>query len=325
MKAVVVDEFGPPEKFHFKEVPIPTPGPEDILVEVHAAGISFVDVLVAQGLYQIKPPLPFIPGAEFSGTIHAVGSNVKRFKEGDRVMAAAMGGAYAEFACVPSVAATPMPDFMSFADGSVFRVSYTTAYYALVQRGGLKPKETVLVLGAGGAVGSAAVQVAAALGARVIGSASSEAKRDLARKCGAVETIDTNAPDWRDQIKAMTDKKGVDIVVDPVGGEITERAFRSLAWKGRHLVIGYAAGSIPSLPVNLALLKGASLVGVDLRQFAALEPQSNRDNLEALLNLYAGQKIAPIIGKTYALADCGIALREVIDSVNPGRVIFERQ
>ncbi|WP_416896422.1 MAG: NADPH:quinone oxidoreductase family protein [Minwuia sp.] len=323
MKAITATEFGPPDVFSYRDAPDPAPAPDGIVIRVRAAGISFVDLLVAQGKYQVQPPLPYVPGTEFAGEIVAVGDQVSAFKPGDRVVAGNMGGGYADLCAVPAKAAVRMPDGMSFEHGSVFRVSYGTAYYALVQRAETQPGETVLVLGAAGAIGTACIQMAKALGARVIASASSEAKRALARQCGADEAIDNNAEDWRDQLKALTAGKGVDIVVDPVGGDVTERAFRSLGWKGRHLVVGYAAGSIPKLPVNLALLKGAALVGVDYRQFGIFEPDLLTENLARLFELYTAGKVTPPVHATHAMADFRTAMKSVIDgSATGGRVVL---
>lgn len=323
MKAVTAHEFGLPETFVIEDHPKAALGPDDVRIDVRAAGISFIDLLFAQGKYQVKPPLPYIPGTEFAGEVSEVGSDVTGFAAGDRVLAQQMGGAYAESCVVPAGIVRRMPDDMSFAHGAVFRVSYSTAYYALVQRAELKPGETVLVLGAAGAVGTACVQVAKALGAKVIASASTEAKRKLALECGADHAIETGAADWRDQIKALTEKRGVDVVFDPVGGDLTELAFRSLAWKGRHLVIGYAEGTIPSLPVNLALLKGAALVGVDVRQFAIFEGDLHDRNLDALFEMYAAGKITPPIAATYPMADFVTAMRASMDGTAVGRVVLE--
>ena len=322
MKAITVNTFGPPETFSYAEVPAPEIGADDLLVEVRAAGISFVDLLVAQGRYQVQPPLPYVPGTEFAGVVRAVGKDVEGFEAGDRVVAGAMGGAYADQCGVPASMAVKMPDAMTFEHGSVFRVSYATAYYALVQRGQVEAAETVLVMGAGGAIGTACIQVAKALGARVIASASSNAKRDLARSCGADETIDSRAADWRDQVKALTGGRGANVVVDPVGGDETERAFRSLGWKGRHLVIGYAAGSIPKLPVNLALLKGSALVGVDVRQFGIFEPDLYRENLIALFRMYEAGDAVPPVFASHPMSEFKAAMQSVIDGSAVGRVVL---
>jgi NADPH2:quinone reductase len=322
MKAITVTEFGPPETFDYLDVPVPGIAPDEILIDVKAAGISFVDLLVAQGKYQVKPPLPYVPGTEFAGVVSKIGSEVRDFASGDRVVAGAMGGAYADRCAVPATMAVKMPDAMSFEHGSVFRVSYNTACYAMVQRAAVQPGETVLVLGAGGAIGTACIQMAKALGARVIASASTSEKRHLALSCGADDAVDSKAENWRDQIKVLTGNRGADVVADPVGGDETERAFRSLGWKGRHLVVGYAAGSIPKLPVNLALLKGASLVGVDLRQFGIFEPELYRENLLRLFDLYIKGQVTPPISATHPMGNFRAAMTSVIDGSAVGRVVL---
>ena len=322
MKAVVVSEFGPPDRYALEDTPTPAPKPGEVAIAVKAAGISFVDMLVAQGKYQIQPPLPFVPGTELAGIVSAVGDGVSAVKPGDRVAANTLGGAYAETCCCPAGAVAKMPEGMSFEHGAVFGISYSTAYYAMKQRAQLQPGETMLALGAAGAIGTACVQVAKAFGARVIASASTEAKRALARDCGADEAIDSGAEDWRAQIKALTGGKGVDVIADPVGGSITEKAFRSLAWKGRHLVLGYAEGAIPALPVNLALLKGSALVGVDFRQFNGIEPEASRQNLAALFELYAKGAVTPPIAAARPLAEFKAAMQDVIDQKHVGRVVL---
>jgi len=320
MRAVVAREFGPPETFAVEQLPAPEPGAGQVRIAIRAAGVSFVDVLIASGGYQLKPKLPFTPGSEFAGVVDAVGPEVAGFTVGDRVCASAFGGALAEAAVAPQGAVTPIPDGMSFEEAAVFRVSYATAYHALVQRGRVQAGETVLVLGAGGAVGAAAVQVAKALGARVIASASSPAKRELACEMGADEALESGAADWRDRLKALTDGRGVDLVVDPVGGDITEAAFRSLAWKGRHLVIGFTAG-MARLPTNLALLKGAELVGVDIRQFGEREPRVAAANLRALFELYAQGLLRPRIAEAYPLERFAEAMDAAAKGAAAGRIV----
>lgn len=322
MRAVVVREFGAPEGFAVEEVPTPEPGPGQVRIAVRAAGVSYVDVLVSRGGYQVKPPLPFTPGSEFAGVVDALGEGVDELKVGDRVAASGFGGVMAEKIVLPARAASRMPSKMSFEAGAVFRVSYGTAYHGLVQRGRLQAGETVLVLGAGGAVGAASVQVAKALGARVIASASTEAKRALAKEMGADETIQTGADDWRDQIKALTGGRGVDVVVDPVGGAFTEPAFRSLAWKGRHLVIGFTAGPA-RLPTNLPLLKGADLVGVDIRQFGLFEADLMAQNARDLDRLVEEGKLAPHIARTLPLERFAEAMNIVADGTEAGRVVIQ--
>lgn len=323
MRAVLAKAFGSPSEFRIEELPMGLPGPGQIRISVRAAGISFVDVLIAAGRYQIKPPLPFVPGTEFSGVVDTVGAKVTGLKAGDRVFASAMGGAFAEQAIVDAGAATRMPPAMSFQEGSVFRVSYSTAYHALAQRARLQAGETVLVLGSGGAIGQAAVQIAKALHARVIASASSEAKRRMAKKSGADEVVDSSAANWREQVKSFGGGRGVDVVVDPVGGSATEPAFRSLGWKGRHLIIGFAAGEIPRLPVNLALLKGADLIGVDIRQFGIYEPGVSAANFSKLLELYGTGSLRPQIAICHPFEHFAEAMNAAADGTRAGRVVLD--
>jgi NADPH2:quinone reductase len=321
MRAVVARAFGPPESFAIEALPTPEPGPGQVRVAIRAAGVSFVDALVASGGYQLKPALPFTPGSECAGEVEAVGDGVTTLMVGDRVAASAFGGALAEQAVVSARACLPIPEEMSFEEASVFRVSYATAYHGLVDRGRLQPGETVLVLGAGGAVGVAAVEVAKALGARVIASASSDAKRDLARQRGADDVVDSRAGDWRDRIKALTDGRGVDIVVDPVGGPASEPAFRALAWEGRHLVIGFVAG-IPKLAANLPLLKSAQIVGVDIRQFGERSPDRAAENMARLFELYRAGLLKPSIGLALPLDRFAEALRAAAEGSAPGRIVI---
>ena len=323
MKAVIARAFGGPKSFSIEEVPDLEAAPGQARVRVAVAGVSFVDVLTAAGSYQLKPPLPFIPGSEFSGVVDQLGSGVNHLQIGDRVFGANFGGVFAEQVLVPAASLTRMPKRMSFEEGAVFRVSYATSYYALVQRGRLAPGETVLVLGAGGAVGVAAIEIAKALGARVIASASSAGKRQLCLESGADAALDNAADDWRDQIKALTAGRGVDLVVDPVGGSATERAFRALAWKGRHLVIGFAAGEIPRLPTNLALLKGAELIGVDVRQFGMFECEESLANIERILALHESGKLHPRISERYPLERFAEAMNAAARNDAGGRVVLQ--
>jgi NADPH2:quinone reductase len=324
-RSVVVEAFGEPQTFSLKPRDPGAPGPGKVRLRVHAAGVSYVDVLVAEGLYQLKPPLPFVPGSEFAGVIEAVGEGVDPARIGQRVMASGMGAAFGEAAVVRADSAIPMPEGMDFATASVFRVSYATMYHALVQRGSLAAGESVVVLGAGGAVGYAAIELAKALGARVIGSASTSEKRALALRGGADAVIDSASPTWREDLKAANGGKPMDVVVDPVGGEATEPAFRSLAWRGRHLVIGFAGGGIPRLPINLALLKGAALVGVDIRQFGEYEPELAARNMDALLELFRAGKLHPAIARTWPLEQFVEAMAAAKSGKLAGRVVLTMQ
>jgi NADPH:quinone reductase len=322
-RAVIVHAFGPPESFALEPHDPGAPGPGKVRLAVHAAGMSYVDVLVAAGQYQLQPPLPFIPGSEFAGVIEAVGEGVSPDRIGERVCGSAFGAAIAEAAVIPDKLALALPDAMSFEEAAIFRVSYATAYNALVQRGQLKAGEVLCVLGAAGAVGYAAIQIGKALSATVIASASSEEKRAFALAGGADHAVDSNAPDWRAAVKAASGGHGLDVVFDPLGDRFTEPAFRSLAWGGRHLVIGFAAGAIPKLPTNLALLKGASLIGVDVRQLGIFEPELSEQNVQALFELYRAGKLRPAVTKVFPLEGYAEAMNEARGGKTAGRVVIK--
>jgi NADPH2:quinone reductase len=319
---VVVRAFGAPESFQIEDMPVRPVGPDEVRVAVQAAAANFVDVLVAGGKYQVKPELPFVPGGEYAGRVEEVGERVTRVQVGDKVVGGGVGGAYAEQVVVHASTVQRTPDDMDFIQAAAFRVSNTTAYHALVQRAALKAGETVLVLGAG-AVGLAALQIAKALGARVIVSASSEEKRALAAEWGADAVVDANAAEWRAEVRAAAEGKPLDVVVDPIGGPTTELAFRNLGWSGRHLVIGFAAGAIPSLPVNLALVKGASLVGVDIRQFNLLEPELAAENTRALGELYSQGRLHSNVARVYPFAEFAEAMTTVASGRTFGRLVLD--
>lgn len=321
-RAVVVDAFGPPESFALREVTPRPLGPAELRVAVKAAGISFVDVLTAAGNYQVKPPLPFIPGSEAAGVVSEAGTNVTGFAPGDAILFSGWGGMFAEEAIVAEGAAQPIPAGMDFAEAAVFPVSYATAWHALVDRARIAPGETLLVLGAGGATGVAAVQIGKHLGARVIGSASSEAKRAIASEAGADALVDARGPGWREAVKAANGGKPVDVVFDPVGGDATDPAFRALGWGGRHLVIGFPGG-IAALHTNLPLLKGASLVGVDIRQFGEREPERARANRETIFALGATGALRPIIAKRYRFEDYAAAMADAATGASAGRIVLD--
>ena len=321
MRAVIARDYGAPESFALETVADPVPGAGEVCVRVQVAAVNFVDVLVAGGTYQMRPPLPFTPGGEFAGVVESVGPGVEILKPGDRVCGSSVGGAYGEKVALKETLAFKVPDSMSFTDAATFRVSNATAYHALVQRGALKAGERVLVMGAGGAVGYAAIQIAKALGARVVGSASSEGKRATALAAGADAVVDSRAEDWRDQVKAAAGGP-LDIVVDPIGGDMTEKAFRNLGWGGRHLVIGFAGGGIPRLPTNLALVKGAALVGVDVRQFSLYEPEVSAANMQALFSLYeAGRLPIPPV-RLFPFERFAEAMNEVKGGQGAGRALL---
>lgn len=319
--AVMAHELGPPENYQL--IPY-DPGPPldtQVRISIKAAGISFVDVLTARGGYQVKPDLPFIPGSECAGLIEAVGKDVRNFNVGDKVVASGWGGLFANVVNLPAHSVRKMPDAMPFEEAAIFPVSYATAWHALVDRGQLQEGETLLVLGAAGATGYAAVQIGKYLGAYVIGSASSEEKRDLALAGGADAVVDARAEDWRDAVKAANNGKPIDVVFDPVGGDATEPAFRSLGWNGRQLVIGFPGG-IAALRTNLPLLKGASLVGVDIRQFGIFEPEKSEANRNRIFALAAEGKLRPVIARTYNLEDFRAAMKDASEGKSAGRIVL---
>ena len=279
----------------WKELPTPRPGPGEVLIAIKAASLNFPDLLIVQNKYQMKPPLPFVPGSEFAGVIEAVGDGVKNLKPGQAVAAFSGTGGFATHACVNAAVVMPLPPGFAFDDAAAFVLTYGTTHHALVDRAALKAGETLLVLGAAGGVGTAAIQIGKAVGARVIAAASSDEKCALCREIGADETINYTSANLRDALKAMTGGKGPDVVYDPVGGDLAEPVFRSIAWRGRYLVVGFAQGGIPSLPLNLALLKGASIVGVFWGEFARREPQANAHALGELAQWYAQGKVKPVI------------------------------
>lgn len=283
------------EALRWKEMPTAEPGAGQIRVAIKAASLNFPDLLIVQGKYQMKPPLPFVPGTEFAGVVDAVGDGVKGFKPGDAVAAFAGTGGFASHACIPAALAMPLPPGFAFEDAAAFICTYATSHHALIDRAALQPGETVLILGAAGGVGTAAIQIAKAVGARVIAAASSDEKCARCLEIGADATINYSRGTLREDIKTLTDGKGPDVVYDPVGGDLAEPVFRSIAWRGRYLVVGFAQGQIPALPLNLALLKGASIVGVFWGEFAKREPQRNAAMLAQLADWYAQGKIKPVL------------------------------
>lgn len=295
MHAWICDNPVGPEALSWRELPTPSPQAGEVLVAIKAAGLNFPDLLIVQGKYQMKPTPPFVPGAEFSGVVEAVGDGVKHLKPGDAVAAFAGLGGFGTHAVVPAALLMPLPAGFAFPDAAAFLCTYGTTHHALVDRAALQPGETVLVLGAAGGVGTAAIQIAKAVGARVIAAASTDEKCALCRELGADATLNYSGGQLREEIKALTGGKGPDVVYDPVGGDLAEPVFRSIAWRGRYLVIGFARGSIPALPLNLALLKGASIVGVFWGEFAKREPQRNAAALGQLAGWYAAGKIKPVI------------------------------
>ena len=322
MKAVLCKQLGLPDTLVVEDVPALKAGPGEAVVSVKAAGVNFPDVLIIQGKYQFKAELPFSPGGEVAGVIKEVGEGVQGFKPGDRVIAGGTYGGFAQEFVAEAARLIAMPDAMDFVPASAFVLTYGTSYHALKDRAQLKPGETLLVLGASGGVGLSAIQIGKAMGARVIAAASSEAKLRVCQDNGADELINYAQDDLRARIKAITAGRGVDVVYDPVGGPYSEPALRDMAWNGRFLVVGFAAGDIPKVPLNLALLKGCAIVGVFWGAFTRNQPQDNRRNNEELLQMYLEGKIKPHIHATYPLERAAEALNEVMNKRVSGKVVL---
>lgn len=325
MKAIVCKSWGLPDTLVVEELPDVVPGPGEVAIDVHAAGVNFPDVLIIQNKYQFKPDLPFTPGSELAGVIRSVGDGVTSFKAGDKVLAFVSVGAFAQQICAPAKVVVPMPPGLDFDTAAAFTLTYGTSHHAIVDRAQLKAGETMLVLGAAGGVGLAAIEIGKALGARVIAAASTDEKLAVCREHGADATINYTTGDLREAIKAATDGKGPDVIYDPVGGGYAEPAFRSIAWRGRYLVIGFANGEIPKLPLNLPLLKGASLVGVFWGEFARREPKANLAAMQQLMGWMAEGKIRPHISGRYALADTPKALNDMAARKVTGKVVIQPQ
>jgi NADPH2:quinone reductase len=323
MKAVMCKAWGLPDTLVVEDLPDPTPGPGQVALEVKAAGVNFPDVLIIQGKYQFKPELPFTPGSELSGVITALGEGVRGFKVGDQVIAFTATGAFAQQIVLPAQALMPMPPGMDFDTAAAITLTYGTSHHAVVDRAALKAGETMLVLGAAGGVGLAAIEIGKALGARVIAAASSDDKLAVCRAHGADATINYSSEDLREAIKAATDGKGPDVIYDPVGGIYAEPAFRSIAWRGRYLVVGFANGEIPKLPLNLTLLKGASLMGVFWGEFAKREPKNNMAAMHQLMIWLAEGKIRPLISGRYRLEETAQALNAMAERKVTGKVVIE--
>jgi len=309
------------EALQWKDLPSPQPGPGQLKVGIKAASLNFPDLLIVQNKYQMKPPLPFVPGSEYAGVIEAVGPEVGHLKVGDAVAAFAGTGGFATHACVAAGLVMPLPAGFAFDDASAFILTYGTTHHALLDRGALKAGETLLVLGAAGGVGLAAIEIGKALGARVIACASSGDKLAVCREHGADEGIDYASEDLRERIKALTGGRGIDVVYDAVGGQYTEPAFRSLAWRGRLLVVGFAAGDIPKLPLNLPLLKGAAVVGVFWGDFARREPKEFAASMKQLGRWYAEGRLKPHVSQTLPLARAADAIKLLASRQAKGKVV----
>lgn len=321
MKAVLCKQFGPPEDLVFEDVPEPTPSKGQVVVHVHAAALNFPDLLVIQDKYQFKPALPFSPGGEVSGIVHAVGEGVLSVKPGDRVVAWAPFGCFAEKVAFDEAMVLPIPDGISFEIASTLLIAYGTTYHALVDRAALQSGETLVVLGAAGGVGLAAVEMGKLLGARVIACASSAEKLEVCKSRGADGVINTSQENVRERLKALA-PNGADVVYDPVGGSLSEVALRAMAWKGRFLVIGFAAGDIPKIPLNLVLLKGCSVIGVFWGAFTSKETIRYREGLAEMFAWVRDGKLVPHIAKTYPLAQASQALRAMAERHVIGKLVL---
>jgi len=319
MRIIQADALGSLDDYRIVEVPAPSPGPGQVRIRVTACGVGYVDALTALGGYQVKPRLPNTPGSEVAGVVDAIGEAVTDRFPGERVTT---GGGFAEFVLAPSAQVTPIPDRLSFEQAAISRVDYVTALHGLKDRGRLAPGERLLVFGAAGGVGSAAVQVGRALGGYVIAVASTAEKRAFALGNGADAAIDTQEDGWRDRLKALTGGKGIDVVYDPVCGPLFQAAFRSLAWNGRHLVVGFVGGPIPALPANLSLMKGAAMVGVDIRQAGIFEPQAMRANAEQLRQWFADGTVAPQVGRVFPLEQFREALAFARTGTGLGKAVL---
>jgi NADPH2:quinone reductase len=323
MKAIVCKAWGLPDTLVVEELPDLVPGPGQVVIDVEAAGVNFPDVLIIQNKYQFKPELPFTPGSELAGTVNAVGEGVTHLKPGQRVIAFVGNGAFAQQALVGAREVMPAPPGMDFDTAAAITLTYGTSHHAVVDRAQLKAGETMLVLGAAGGVGLAAIEIGKALGARVIAAASSDEKLAICTAHGADATINYTTQDLREAVKAATGGKGPDVIYDPVGGVYAEPAFRSIAWRGRYLVIGFANGEIPKLPLNLPLLKGASLVGVFWGEFAKREPKANLAAMQQLMGWMAEGKLKPHISGRYPLADTAKALNDMAARKVTGKVVIQ--
>ena len=310
------------EALQWKELPTPEPKAGQVRIAIKAASLNFPDLLIVQNKYQMKPPLPFVPGSEYAGTIEAVGPGVGHLAVGDAVAAFGGTGGFASHAVVDAALVMPLPAGFAFDDAAAFILTYATTHHALVDRGQLKPGETLLVLGAAGGVGTAAIQIGKVLGARVIAASSSDEKAALCRSIGADATINYATGNIRDELKQLTGGKGADVVYDPVGGDLAEPVFRSIAWRGRYLVIGFAQGGIPALPLNLALLKGASIVGVFWGEFARREPQANAAALAELARWYAEGKVKPVIDQRLPMRELRAAYERMGSRTVRGKLVM---
>jgi NADPH2:quinone reductase len=325
MRALLCRSLGSLDNLEVDDLPSPSLASDDVRIAVKASGVNFPDILMVEGKYQVKPELPFVPGLEVAGEVMECGPDVQRLRPGDRVMAfARFGGAHADEIVLPATIVTPIPNAMDFVTAAAFPVAYGTAHFAFAHRGNLKPGETVLVLGAAGGVGLAAVEVAKYLGARVIAAASSADKLAIARRHGADDLINYAENDLRAMVREMTAGKGVDVVFDPVGGAAFTQSVRCIGWEGRILVIGFASGDIPSVAANMILVKNFSVIGVVFGEHSARFPDDTRERLSALLADDAVGHFSPTVMKTYALEDARTAISELAERRAMGKIVLTR-
>ena len=322
MRALVCKEYGPPDRLVIEERDEPVSAEGEVLIGIRAAGINFPDVLIIAGKYQVKIPPPFVAGNEVAGIVEAVGAGVTRFKPGDRVIATPVGGGFADKCVVDQKLCMPLPNDLSFEQGAGFTVTYATSYHAFRQSTKLKAGETVLVLGAAGGVGITAVEIAKAMGARVIAAASSDEKLAFARDAGADETINYSKQPLKETVKELTGGKGVDVVYDPVGGELAQQALRSLAWHGRYLVIGFASGDIPNFPINITLLKEASIIGVWWGTWSHHNPKDSLNNMMELAAMVAKAVLNPRVTESYPLEHFVDAFAAITERRAMGKVVL---
>lgn len=322
MRIVRADRIDSIADYRIVDQDVPKAGDGELLLKIAVCGMGYVDALVALGKYQVKPPVPFVPGGEISGTVEAVGAGVSGFAVGDRVLAGSFGGGLAEYIALPAAAVTRIPDRMSLAQAAAFRVNYLTALHGLRDRANLAKGERLLVMGAAGGVGTAAVELGKIMGAQVVAVASTEEKRGFAKRNGADAAVDTDPDGWRERVKAAFAGSLPDVIFDPVCGPLFEPGFRSLAWRGRHLVVGFAGGPLPTLPANLTLMKGSALIGVDVRQFLQFEAALADRHLAQLLGWVEDGRLAPPVGRSFALDDFGSAMEFAISGQGMGKTLI---
>ena len=321
MKALICEAFGPIENQQLKDVPSPKPGPGQLLVQVKSAGVNFPDALMVQGKYQVKPPFPFSAGGEISGIVIGLGEGVTGFAVGDRVMALVSTGGFAEECLAQASRTLPLPQGMDFDTGAALMLTYCTSLHALKDVADMQPGETLVVLGAAGGVGVSAIEIGKAMGARVIAAASSEEKLAVCRQVGADDTINYSTENLKDRINELTDGKGADVVYDPVGGSYTEQALRAIKWRGKLLVIGFAAGDIPRIPLNLALLKERQILGVYWGDSTKHDPEGHQANLRQLENWFVQGRIKPLVSERFPLEHAKEAILLIANRGVKGKIV----